>query len=114
MPATPAPTPENTNTRTGRLRAAPRQITVAQRRVLLDRIRAEVEEVVEDITATAASLSASHPGQRGATPADLATVRLIEDEQRRQQLELTRLFGEYESLTIRASTTGGEPSTRAA
>ena len=79
-----------------------RRITLAQRRVLLQRIRDEVAGVVEDITATAASLNAIYGTERTATPTERATMRLIEDEQRRHQLELTRLYAEYQSLAFRS------------
>jgi hypothetical protein len=78
-----------------------RRITLAQRRVLLRRIRAEVAGVVEEIEGTAESLRAIGGAAREATETDRATMRLIESEQRRQQMELRRLFGEYESLALR-------------
>ena len=78
-----------------------RRMTLEQRRVLLERIRKEVEGVVEDIQATAASLEAVGGKEREAGPTERATMSLIFEEQRRQQLELARLFGEYDSLAFR-------------
>lgn len=86
-----------------------RRVTLEQRRALLERIRADVANVVEDIVATSATLSAVGETERVATPADRATVRLIEAEQRRQQLELARLYGEYDSLAFRRG--AGPPRT---
>ena len=77
-----------------------RRMTLEQRRVLLQRIRREVEGVVEDIQATAASLGAAGgTGNVGAT--ERATLHLIWEEQQRQRLELERLYGEYDSLAFR-------------
>ncbi len=78
-----------------------RRITLAQRQLLLQRIRDEVAGVVEDITATAASLRTMYATQHKATATERATMRLIEGEQRRHQLELTRLYGEYQLLAFR-------------
>ena len=79
---------------------AARRMTLAQRRVLLERIRRDVEGVVEDIQAAAASLEAVGGESREARPSDRAMMQLIWDEQQRQQLELLRLYGEYRSLTF--------------
>ena len=78
-------------------------MTLEQRRVMLERIRREVEGVVEDIQATAASLGAVSTRESELSLTERATLRLIVDEQWRQQLELTRLYGEYNSLTFRRS-----------
>ena len=78
-----------------------RRMTIQQRRVLLERIRAEVERVVEEIHATAASLASVRASDR-VSEADRATLGLIGEAQRCQQLELTRLYGEYESLAFKS------------
>ena len=78
-----------------------RRMTLEQRRVLLERIRAEVEGVVEEIQATAASLASVRASDR-VSEAERATLGLIGEAQRCQQLELARLYGEYESLALRA------------
>lgn len=83
-----------------------RRVTLAQREALLQRLRLEVESVVEDIQATAESLRGITDVTREPTSTERSTMRLIEDEQRRQQMELARLFGEYESLALRRAPTG--------
>src|SRR5687767_13434453 len=78
-----------------------RRMTLEQRRVLLERIRQEVEGVVEDIQATAASLGVVVDKEREVGATERATLNLLWEEQRRQQLELMRLYGEYASLAFR-------------
>ena len=80
---------------------AGRRMTLEQRRVLLERIRKEVEDVVEDIQATAASLEAVADKEPETGSSGRATVTLIWEQQRRHQLELARLYGEYDSLAFR-------------
>ena len=79
-----------------------------ERRALLERIRREVEVVVEDIQATATSLESLDAESREAGPTERATLRLIREEQQRQQLELARLHREYDSLGLAGSTGGSE------
>jgi len=79
-------------------------VTLQQRRVLLERVRAEVERVVEEISATAETLRAIGAGGTGGAPTtetERAALRLLHDEQLRLQLELARLTGEYEALALR-------------
>jgi hypothetical protein len=78
-----------------------RRMTLEQRHVLLERIRKEVEGVVEDIQATAASLGAAADKERMVGATERATLNLIWEEQQRQRLELERLYGEYDSLAFR-------------
>ena len=78
-----------------------RRITLAQRRVLLQRIRGEVARVVEEIEGMAESLRSIDAVRRELTAADRDVLRLFDIEQRRQEAELRRLCGEYESLALR-------------
>src|SRR5688500_13343733 len=82
-----------------------RRMTLQQRRALLERIRREVESVVEDIQATAASLGAVGDHAREVSPTERTTLTLLWEEQDRQRLELMRLSGEYESLAFRRPAT---------
>jgi hypothetical protein len=81
--------------------------------VLLQRIRDEVAGVVEDIEATAASLRSVRPTGKQATPTEQAAVRLIRAEQHRQQMELSRLYAEFESLAFRRTSTRSALNTAA-
>ena len=87
-------------------------MTIEQRRVVLEGIRREWAGVGEDIEATAATLGVVGSGNepREAGLAERATLQLLWDEQLRQQGELTRLFGECDSLMVpgRLVTTEGE------
>ena len=88
-------------------------MTLEQRRALLERIRWEVERVVEEIQATAASLEAVKTRGGALSDVERATVGLIGDEQRRQQLELARLYGEYEALAFRPGPAAGREANAA-
>ena len=73
---------------------------------LPERIRREVESVVEDIQATAASLGTVGDDAREVGPTERTTMTLLWEEQERQRLELMRLSGEYESLAFRRRADG--------
>ena len=90
-----------TTNSSGRRGSVARRITLAQRDALLKRLRAEVDGVVEEIQAIAESLRAIDAAKHDPTQTELATLHLLRDEQQRQQLELRRLFGEYETLALR-------------
>jgi hypothetical protein len=80
-------------------------VTLQQRRVLLERLRAEVADVVEDVEATAATIRAVAERSQPLSPAEELAMRLIQDQQRVQQLELVRISAEYESLVLRSRAT---------
>lgn len=84
----------NQSQRSGKLK-----ITLAQRRVLLDRIRREVETVVEDLAGTGETLRLID--QTGRPTASADAEALVRSEQRRLQSELQRLWDEYATLEYR-------------
>src|SRR5687768_1317986 len=88
------------------------KVTLEQRRVLLQRLRREVEEVVEDLNGTAETMRViSISEHRSRT--EQATARLIEDEQARLRGELMRLWGEYETLSSPGAARRAQRSQRA-
>ncbi|HET7771742.1 MAG TPA: hypothetical protein VFN74_23415 [Chloroflexota bacterium] len=66
--------------------------------MLLQRLRREVEEVVEDLNGTAETMRVLSVAERRSR-AEQAAARLIEDEQARLRGELMRLWGEYDTLS---------------
>ncbi len=95
----------------GRVKRLP--VTLEQRHVLLERLRREVGDVVEDLTGTAETMRVlSAPERR--TPREEATARLISSEQTRLREELVRLWGEYETVAARAAPRRRSSSRKAA
>ena len=90
--------------------AVGRKVTLQQRRILLERLRADVARVVEDVEAATASLRAVAEEKQPRTATETATLRLLEAEQRRNQLELRRLYQEYEGLAFRVSGKDAKPA----
>ena len=74
------------------------KVTLEQRRVLLQRLRREVEEVVEDLTGTAETMRVLSVAEQRSR-AEQVAARLIEDEQARLRGGLMRLWGEYDTLS---------------
>jgi hypothetical protein len=87
-----------------------RRLTLQQRQALLERIRAEVAAIVEDVEAAAETIRIITTTHRAPTQLEQAALQLVGAEQRRQQLELTRLYQEYESVAFRVAPTGAAPA----
>jgi len=87
-----------------------RRVTLRQRQALVERIRAEVAAIVEDVEAAAETIRVISAGARPPTPLEQTALRLAGEAQRRQQLELVRLSREYESVAFRVAPTGAAPA----
>lgn len=85
--------------------AVGRRVTLQQRQALLERIRAQVAAVVEDVEAAAETIRVISAGSRPPTQLEQAALQLVGAQQRRQQLELVRLCDEYESVAFRVAPT---------
>ena len=94
--------------RPGRLK-----VTIEQRRVLLDRLRHDVANVVEDLAGTGESLSILAEAGEPAAPIELEAARLIRLEQQRLKAELQHLWDEYATMEYRRGG-GGAGSLQAA
>jgi hypothetical protein len=87
-----------------------RRITLERRQALVERIRAEVAAIVEDVEAAAETIRVISSGSRAPTPFEQTALQLVGEQQRRQQLELVRLSREYESVAFRIAPTGVAPA----